>query len=107
MSFKEDIRATGERAQRAAREIVSLSPDQKNKILEAMAEEINLQRLIIKQKNQKDLQAGEKNGLSIPMLDRLELNDKRIEGMIQGISEVISLNDVIGAVLNENKDQMD
>jgi len=102
MSIREDIRTTGERAQQAAREIVSLSPDQKNQVLEAMAEEIDLQRLTIKNSNQKDLQTGEKYGLSIPMLDRLELNDKRIDGMIQGISEVISLNDVMGAVLSEN-----
>ncbi len=102
MSLSDDIRTTGERAQRAAREIVYLNPDQKNQVLEAMAEEIDLQRQNIKQANQKDLQAGERNGLSKAMLDRLELNDQRIEGMIQGISEIISLTDVIGSILSEN-----
>jgi len=102
MSLRDEIKATGERAQRAARELVYLSSDQKNQVLGAMAQEIDLQRQKIKEANQKDLRTGEKNGLSKAMLDRLELNDKRIDGMIQGISEVISLNDVIGAVLSEN-----
>jgi len=102
MSLASDIRKTGELAQEAARKIISLSPDQKNDILEAIAEEIDQRRNEIQEANHLDLQSGEKKGLSKALLDRLELNDNRIDGMIEGISDIISLTDVIGSVLSEN-----
>jgi glutamate-5-semialdehyde dehydrogenase len=102
MSLSDDIKSYGKKAQKAAGEIISITAAQKNQILEAMAGEIDLQREDIKRANQKDLSAGEKSGLSGAMFDRLDLNDKRIDEMIGGISDIIRLSDVVGEILSED-----
>lgn len=72
----------------------------KNGILETVAKQIEVQREFLIQENQKDLEAGKKAGLSSAMLDRLELNEKRINGMIQACREVAQLNDPVGKISN-------
>ncbi|MCF7849246.1 MAG: glutamate-5-semialdehyde dehydrogenase, partial [Kiritimatiellales bacterium] len=68
----------------------------KNIILEAMADELDARRAAIQQENAKDLAAGKESGLSAAMLDRLELTDARIDGMIKGLRDVAALNDPVG-----------
>lgn len=101
MGIHEELVNIGEMAQKAAREMVSLTSEHKKEILNAMATEIINQKDLIKSANKKDLQAGEKNGLSKAMLDRLELTDKRINGMVQGIVDVSGLPDSVGTVISE------
>ena len=103
MNLHDEMRQIGSAAQRAARELVFLDAAQKTEILISIADEINAQRQRIKSANSKDLQAGEKKGLSAAMLDRLNLSDKRIDQMAHGIREVAGLKDVIGDVLLETK----
>ena len=71
MNLHDEMRQIGSAAQRAARELVFLDAAQKTEILISIADEINAQRQRIKSANSKDLQAGEKKGLSAAMLDRL------------------------------------
>jgi glutamate-5-semialdehyde dehydrogenase len=101
MDLHQEMIAMGDKAQVAAGKLVSLSGEDKNEILRTMADEIRNQKEIIKTANQKDLLAGEANGLSWAMLDRLALTDDRINGMITGMIDVSSLNDVIGGVISE------
>jgi len=103
MNLHDEMRQIGSAAQRAARELVFLDAAQKTAILINMADEINAQRQLIKSANSKDLEAGEKKGLSAAMLDRLNLSDKRIDQMVHGIREVAALKDVIGDILLETK----
>ena len=49
--------------------------------------------------NQKDLSAGEKAGLSRPMMDRLRLTPAVIQGMAEGLREVARLPDPVGEVV--------
>lgn len=86
----------GKNAKFASRELAKLSTRKKNSILESMAEALENDREFIKQENAKDLDNGHKNGLSSSLLDRLELTDNRINSMINGIYDVIALNDPIG-----------
>jgi glutamate-5-semialdehyde dehydrogenase len=102
MRLKQEIIGYGELARTASGQIVSLDEKQKNEILRSMATEINNKRVVIKKANKMDLEQGEKNGLSKAMLDRLELNDRRIDAMIQGIEDVILLEDQIGSIISEN-----
>jgi glutamate-5-semialdehyde dehydrogenase len=101
MDIHDQLVNIGEKAQIAAREMVSLTTDKKKEILNAMAAEITNQKELIKSANRKDLQAGEENGLSAAMLDRLELTDKRIDGIVQGIVDVSALPDPIGNIISE------
>ncbi len=96
MDVKEQILKIGEDALAASRKLAKLSSRKKNVILEAMAEELDAQRAFIQEKNAKDLAAGKENGLSPAMLDRLELTDARIDGMIKGLRDVAVLNDPVG-----------
>jgi len=96
MDVKEQVLKIGADALAASRELARLSTRKKNAILEAMAEELDAQRGFIQEENAKDLAAGKKNGLSTALLDRLELTDARIDGMIKGLRDVAVLNDPIG-----------
>ena len=53
----------------------------------------------LKAENSKDLAAGRDAGLSAALLDRLELTDKRIEGMAAGLESVAALRDPVGEVI--------
>ncbi len=96
MDVKEQVLKIGADALAASRELARLSTRKKNAILEAMAEELDAQRGFIQAENTKDLTAGKVNGLSAAMLDRLELTDARIDGMIKGLRDVAVLNDPVG-----------
>ena len=96
MNLHDEMILMGEKAVTASRELAKLSTKKKNAILEAMAEELTAQKEIIQAANAKDLAAGKEAGLSSAMLDRLELNDSRIEAMVKGLSDVAVLEDPVG-----------
>ncbi len=100
MDVKEQVLKIGADALAASRELARLSTRKKNAILEAMGEELDAQRAFIQQENAKDLAAGKENGLSSAMLDRLELTDARIDGMIKGLRDVAVLNDPVGGEIS-------
>ena len=100
MNLHEKMILMGEKAVAASRELAKLSQKKKNAILEAMANELGAQKATIQEANGKDLEAGKKAGLSAAMLDRLELNDARIEGMVKGLLDVAVLKDPVGTELS-------
>ncbi|MBN1269692.1 MAG: glutamate-5-semialdehyde dehydrogenase [Kiritimatiellae bacterium] len=100
MSLHDDMIAMGDRAQAAARELALLSSRKKKSILEAMADELDARRADLKAANARDMEAGRQAGLSAPLLDRLELTDARIEGMIKGLRNVVALKDPVGAKIS-------
>jgi glutamate-5-semialdehyde dehydrogenase len=93
-----DIREMAKRAKRAARSLVTLSTEAKNNVLLEMAAALDERRDFIQEENKKDLIAGKEKGLSDAMLDRLELSDKGIESMRNGLTEVAALPDPVGEV---------
>jgi len=100
MDVKEQVLKIGADAKAASRELAKLSTRKKNAILEAMADELDARRDAIKAENAKDLSAGKEAGLSSAMLDRLELTDARIDGMIKGLRDVAVLNDPVGELIS-------
>ena len=100
MSLHDEMISMGVKAVHASRELAKLSTKKKNAILEAMADEIGLQKEAIKAANAKDLDAGREAGLSAALLDRLTLTDARIDGMIKGLREVAALKDPVGKKLS-------
>ena len=96
MDAKKEILTIGSNAKIASRKLAKLSSKKKNIILEQMAQSIDNSREEIKFENTKDLTAGREAGLSSALIDRLELNDARIDSMIQGLQDVAVLNDPIG-----------
>ena len=78
--------------------IGTASTDTKNSALLAIRDAVVAARVKILQSNEKDLDAGRINGLDSALLDRLELNDARIDAMIEGIEQVIALPDPVGEI---------
>ena len=90
-------------ARDASRGISAATTAQKNQALEAIAREIESNRKTLTEENQKDLQATEQNGLTEAMIDRLRLTHDRIDGMAQGLRQLIDLPDPVGGLIEEKK----
>jgi glutamate-5-semialdehyde dehydrogenase len=101
MNLTEQMTELGRRAKAAAHALTRLSTDEKNACLRAMADALEARREEIQAANARDLEAGREAGLSTALLDRLELTDRRIAGMAQGLREVADLDDPVGRVLDE------
>jgi glutamate-5-semialdehyde dehydrogenase len=99
-SIEESILQMGRQARAAAYRLAQLSSDEKNAILRAMALSIRANAASLMQANDKDLAAGVEKGLSAAMLDRLRLDEARIEAMAAGIDQVATLPDPVGQVMD-------
>ncbi|WP_369413366.1 glutamate-5-semialdehyde dehydrogenase [Microbulbifer guangxiensis] len=97
-STREKIETMGRRAREAARTIARADTATKNGALKAIGRELDRRREAVLEANQKDLEAGRANGLDAALLDRLELNDERIDSMIQGLNQVAELPDPVGEI---------
>lgn len=93
-----DYQAVAEQAKSARAVIATASTQTKNSALLAIKEAMAASRLSILQANLKDLDAGQNQGLDEALLDRLELNDARIDGMIEGVEHIIALPDPVGEI---------
>lgn len=90
----------GIRAKEAEKELMVASTIEKNAALKAIADALVMHADEIIEANGKDIQNGIDNGMSKALLDRLKLDHERIEGMAQGVMDVVSLPDPVGRVLN-------
>jgi glutamate-5-semialdehyde dehydrogenase len=95
----ETIKTIGKKAKEAAHFLASLDPITKNKALSLAAELMEQQKKEILAANSLDLKQAKESGLNDAFIDRLELNDTRINGMINSIKEIKELNDPVGKVL--------
>ncbi|WP_313814426.1 glutamate-5-semialdehyde dehydrogenase [Glutamicibacter sp.] len=95
----EAVNQLADRARRASRVLARANRDWKDRALQAIATAIDTNRVAIKQANAKDLEAGRANGTSAAMLDRLKLDDARINGLISALQELAGLPDPIGRVV--------
>lgn len=96
MGLHDDMIAMGRQAVVAARRMAALSSRTKSKILIAMADEVESCRAELLKANAQDMENGRRDGLSVAMLDRLQLTDSRIDTMIRGMREVAALKDPVG-----------
>ena len=78
------------------------STEQKNQALEAMASQLESQCDLILSANALDMEAAKNSSISTVMLDRLLLNEERIQDMASGIRALIALPDPVGLVLEES-----
>ena len=93
--------AIGKAARDAARVLTTASTEAKNKALISAAAALRRNQNQIISENAKDMSYGEEKGLTDAMLDRLLLNEDRIEGMAKGLEEVAKLPDPVGAITDE------
>lgn len=88
------------RSKSAAYKLSLLNTNQKNQVLQSMADELIANQDFILQANSKDIQTGREKGLSDAMLDRLLLTPERLTSMANAIKEIIQLPDPVGEISN-------
>ena len=91
----------GRNGRQAARALAIATPEQKRLALQTAAGAINAHRAKILAANAKDMQAARTKGISKAFLDRLELNDARIDGIIEAVRTIAELPDPVGSVIAE------
>jgi glutamate-5-semialdehyde dehydrogenase len=90
----------GQKAKDASYELGIASTKEKDDALIFMADELLKAKEEVIKANKIDLEAAEAKGMSKAMLDRLELSDERIEGMADGLKDVVKLQDPVGEVIS-------
>ena len=90
----------GQKAKEASYELGVASPGQKNEALTFMAEELIKAKEEIIKANEIDRQNAIKKGITDALLDRLSLDDSRIEAIAQGLLDIVKLQDPVGEVTN-------
>jgi glutamate-5-semialdehyde dehydrogenase len=91
----------GKRAKAASRDLAFASPERKHAALIAAADAVWANRAQIIEANRKDLEFGREKGLSPAMMDRLMLDEARVQGMVDGLRAVADQTDPVGEVLAE------
>ena len=100
--FKKELNSLGAKAKEAKEFLLNSSVDTRNDALKFACEEIHKNRSDLFKENEKDLEEAKKLDLQNSFIDRLELNEKRVDSMIDGLNKVINLNDPIGELEGMN-----
>ena len=93
------MRRIGADARAAARVLANASTEAKNAALTGSADSLRARADAILAANRKDMGAGRRRGLSKALLDRLALDDQRIEAMARGLEDIAGLPDPVGEVM--------
>lgn len=89
----------GRNAKAAARPLATASPEQKNRALLAMADAIIAAKADILSANAQDLAAAKAANVAASFLDRLTLNEARVDDIAKALREVAALKDPVGDVI--------
>ena len=100
-SVEEKMQVIGRAARAAARVLGHATSEQKNEALSAAANAVRTRSNDLRAANARDMDGGRAKGLTASLLDRLELNDQRIEAMAEGLEDVATLQDPVGQVIEE------
>ena len=98
MHIKTYMQELGIAARQSSRVLARAASAVKNNALLAIAAQLNDSRHKLLAANALDMENGRTNGLDAALLDRLELNDERIDGMIEGLKQVTALQDPVGEI---------
>ena len=96
MSYTEEL---GKKAKAAVAAAAGASTQQKNDALAAIAKALRDNKDTIIAENARDIAAAQANGMTEAKQDRLKLDEKRIEGIAQGVEQLIALADPVGEVI--------
>src|SRR5438034_1249861 len=99
--LRNEVLSCGRRARVAARALAQMSTERKNAGLLAMADQLCASANTICQANGKDVEKATTDQLSLPIIDRLKLDESRIRAMGEGVRQVAALEDPVGKVIAE------
>lgn len=91
----------GKNAREASSSLSILSNESRNKAIISIANQINLNTNKILEANKKDYKKAEEKGLNKAALDRLFLDENRVQGIVDALKSIAELNDPIGEILED------
>lgn len=91
-----DLKKTTDFLRSASQKLALQNASEKNRALAAVADALDKNRASIISANKADIDAARANGMSESIIDRLLLNDKRIDGIIESLRLVIGQTDPVG-----------
>ncbi|MBT2755218.1 glutamate-5-semialdehyde dehydrogenase [Mesobacillus foraminis] len=94
-----EVLQKGQKAKAASHALIGITTEEKNHALRLISDQLILDRERILAENERDLKEGKNSGLTDSILDRIMLNDKRINDMADAILLLIDLKDPIGETL--------
>lgn len=94
-----EVLEKGKKARAASYQLMNVSTEQKNNAIDLLSKQLLIDQAHILAENKKDLTAGKENGLSESFLDRMMLDEGRIQAMSDALQLLIQLDDPIGEVL--------
>lgn len=97
-SLEQEVRAIAEAAKAAAASLAQTSADVRNNALAAMAAALRANRVDVLAANAQDMDAARAAGTQESLLDRLMLDEARIEAMAGALEELVALPDPLGRV---------
>lgn len=100
-NIAETMTQLGQNAKDAAAELAFASAERKHAALVSAADSVWTNRAAIIEANAKDLEFGREKGLSPAMMDRLMLDEARIQGIVDGLRAVAEQADPVGQVIEE------
>ena len=92
------IETLGKNARVAAKTLRVATTQSKNQALNNIANQIEQNRQVILDANQQDLAQGKDNNLDDALLDRLMLDDSRLDGIIESLTQIAALPDPVGEI---------
>ncbi len=98
LSVQEYVKELAASAKRASAQVASSPVSVRDSALDAVAEQIQLQRGCLLEANHLDLANASTTGLDSALVDRLELNEGRIDAMLESLAVVRALPDPIGGI---------
>lgn len=101
MDLERTIVEIGVRARRAARVLAPLSRERKDAGVRAVAARLRSESRAILAANEKDVASGREKGLSAALIDRLVLDERRLEALAKSVLEIADLADPVGEIISE------
>ncbi len=101
MTISQQMTLIGKNAKVSSQFLRRLAEKRKNEILAIISELIQNNKNLIIEQNKKDMEFGANKNLSESMLDRLYIDETRLNAIIMGLEEIITLPDPIGTVIEK------
>jgi glutamate-5-semialdehyde dehydrogenase len=98
MDIKSYMQTVGKQAREASRAIARADTNQKNSALLAIAAAIRRDAAKLLEANARDMEHARANGLDAALLDRLQINEKGVAGMAEGLEQIAALPDPVGEI---------
>jgi glutamate-5-semialdehyde dehydrogenase len=99
LNIRQEIQLIAQRAKEASLVVATLPSEMKDKALSMMAKDLIDNKEILLAENRKDLEYAEGKSLPKALLDRLTLNEEGIEGIAEGLRQIVLLPDPVGEVV--------